>query len=118
MSSYAANHRANLIQHIRKAPTFLDAVFLIYCYRRKALYWDGLPEITACEVFDTYDATEYADCLNRSMALLAMSPRIGESAYAGAIPHEQALKQMKEQHPGFSEECYREVCANGMFGMR
>lgn len=120
MSDYAAEERAGLIAHIRKVPAFLDAVFLIHYHKRRALYWGGLPEITADEVFEAYDATDYADCLDRSMALLEMSPQIGEAAlrYPGAISYEQALKHLKLEHPGFSEECYDKVRASGMFEMR
>ena len=119
MTPYEATERANRIEHIKGIPTFLDAVFFIYSYNNK-FHRSDAPPISADEVFEKYDADEYDVCLNRSEELMGMSSRMGASAYSyeGALPYGEAVQKMKEEHPGFSEECYTEVCWRGQIAMR
>lgn len=119
MNCVQASERMRWVDQIRNAPSFLDSVFMYSLYKHKQIYF-SFPEITAAEALGDYDETEFSACLQRAHQLWSCSTKMGESAlrYPGAKPMADAVQQMTESHPGFSDECYNEVIYQGMFEMR
>lgn len=119
MDVFEASQRQRWINRISTAPTFLDSVFMFSLYRQKKFYC-SFPEIMPREALGEYDEAEFLANLQRAEQLWSCSCAMGESAlhYQGARPMEEAVLQMTEDHPGFSDECYNEVIHMGMFEMR
>lgn len=109
--------RAQLVEQAKNAPSFQSAVFFI-CYSRHTPCGAIRPDITPEEVFADYNPVEFAACMRRAEALFRMSTEVGAAGYAGREHHEAAIREMKEAFPDFSEACYQQVIAHGMFAMR
>lgn len=119
MNSFEASQRMQWLTRINAAPSFLDSVFIYSLYKKKQVYCH-FPEITLNEARGEYDELEFSAFKQRAERLWSCSCTMGESAlrYHGAKPMADAVKQMTEDHPGFSDECYNEVIHMGMFEMR
>lgn len=119
MEGFEARERKRRISQITTVPTFLDSVFMYSLYKKKQVYCH-FPEITLREALGNYDEAELAACLLRASQLWACTTAIGESGhrYPGAMPMSGAVRQMIENHPGYSDDCYNEVIDMGTLAMR
>jgi hypothetical protein len=121
ISEYRVKARQKYLEKAKTAD-FLNAVFFI-AYYNTCINSGRPPKLTDIEpqeVFEKYNANEYATALARAKALLNKIDYIGAAAhkYPGLEPYQEAFAKMKNENPGFTGECYDLVVNEGLQKLR
>jgi hypothetical protein len=122
ISQYEIDLREKYIK-MAKSAAFQDAVFLISYYNNHVKNIGPKPRldnIEPKEIFKQFDNTDFNNAMLNAGRLLYQTTYVGTAFfnYPGSQTYESALVRMKNENPGFSENCYDLVVSMNIKAMR
>lgn len=97
----------------------LDAAFAIISYddfhRRFGPLSEQSPPIGIGVLSDRFSGREINDACRRVRALLQDAYQAGEDALSNRLRHSEIVDRLRQDHPGFSDNCYQRTIHQGCF---